>query len=277
MNKHLICFDLDGTILNKDEKISFLTSHIISVLFKKGHYVVLNTGRPLKAVIPYIEKLNMFNYPIICNNGGCIFYVNRENRITKTIYEKFDLKLVNSFLDSCKSMLVYAAIYCLDKRYHYNENNVPSFLYHSLDDSQIIAINNFKIQEDIFMISLAVKKEDRTLFENLLSKGRNKEMTSLYWGDDENYSYFDLQAPNTNKGFTMLKLADILKINKEYIIAYGDEINDISMLTYAKNGYLVLGEKSKELSEKYNVQVTKKDNNHDGVIWHLFENHKELF
>ena len=215
MNKHLICFDLDGTILNKNEKISFLTSHVISVLFKKGHYVVLNTGRPLKCVLPYIEKLKMFNYPIICYNGGCIVYVNRKKQVTKTIYEKLDSKLINSFLESVKSMLIYAAIYSLNERYYFNDDKVPNFLENSLDDTPIQVINKFNIQSDILMISLSVKKEDKTIFEKILSSSKNKSISVLYWGDDDKYSYYDLQAPNVNKGLTMLKLASILKINSE--------------------------------------------------------------
>ena len=277
MNKHLICFDLDGTLLNKKEEISFLTSHVISTLFKKGHYVVLNTGRPLKCVFPYLEKLKMFNYPIICYNGGCIVYVNKNKQITKTIYEKLDHKLINSFLESVKTMLVYAAIYSLNERYHFNDDKVPSFLENSLDDTPVHIITKFNIQTDILMISLSVKKEDKELFEKALYSNKNKSISVLYWGDDDKYSYYDLQAPNVSKGLTMLKLANMLKINSENIIAYGDEINDISMLKLAKTGYLVLSDKAHELSEKYGFEITKKDSSHDGAIWNLIENHKDLF
>ena len=75
----------------------------------------------------------------------------------------------------------------------------------------------------------------------------------------------------------MLSLAKSLNIDEDNIIAFGDEINDISMLQMATYGYLMPNERSKELSEKYNLPIIKKDRDHDGPIWHLLEKHKDLF
>ena len=138
-------------------------------------------------------------------------------------------------------------------------------------------INKFDLPEDVLLVSFGVKKEDKEIVDKLLIKGKNSSFSVLYWGDDETYSYYDIQAPKTSKGHTMLSLAKSLNIDEDNIIAFGDEINDISMLQMATYGYLMPNERSKELSEKYNLPIIKKDRDHDGPIWHLLEKHKDLF
>ena len=67
-------------------------------------------------------------------------------------------------------------------------------------------------------------KELKQKIDKLLEK--EKKFEAFYWGDDDIYSYYDVVAPKTNKGYVMLEVADILKVKRENTIAYGAEIND---------------------------------------------------
>ena len=70
-NRYLIGLDLDGTLLNKKSKITFKTKNYIKKLSRKGHIVVLATGRPLRAMKQYYDQLGL-KTPIVCYNGGHI-------------------------------------------------------------------------------------------------------------------------------------------------------------------------------------------------------------
>ena len=275
MEKYLVSFDLDGTLLNKKEKIPFFAKLAISRLLKNKHEVLLNTGRSIGGVIPFLKELNLYNYPISCNNGACIYYINRKSEITKTIYKEVPLKITNSFLNKHKNILDFVVIFALKDKYYYKPEAVPDFLKNKNDKSTIHNIEEFNINEPIIMFTFSVKKELKQIIDKLLEK--EKKFDAFYWGDDDTYSYYDVAAPKTSKGYVMLEVADILKVKRENTIAYGDEINDISMLQMAKYGYFVLAKTSLKLKEKYDFPITKKESDKLGAIAHLYKNHKYLF
>ena len=275
MEKYLISFDLDGTLLNKKEKIPFLTRLAISKLLKNKHEVVLNTGRSIGGVIPFIKELNLYNYPIICNNGACIYYLNRKNEIIKTIHKEIPSKIVNLLLNKYKNLFNFVVVFTLEEKYYYKPDSVPSFFQNKCDQKPFHNIENFNIEDTIIMFSFSVKKELKSKIEKIFEKENKLEL--FYWGDEEENSYYDVVAPKTSKGYAMLEVAKMLKVKTENTIAYGDEVNDISMLQMAKHGYFVLNKTSLKLKEKHDFPITKKDSNKQGAISHLYKNHKYLF
>ncbi|MGO1989306.1 HAD family hydrolase, partial [Mammaliicoccus vitulinus] len=44
MEKHLICLDLDGTLLNDEKHISPFTKSVLQYLKKSGHEIIISTG-----------------------------------------------------------------------------------------------------------------------------------------------------------------------------------------------------------------------------------------
>ena len=125
------------------------------------------------------------------------------------------------------------------------------------------------------MFTFSVKKEFKSTIDKVLDKETKFE--AFYWGDDDKYSYYDVIAPKTSKGYAMLDVAKMLKVKTENTIAYGDEINDISMLQMARYGYFVLAKTSLKLKETYDFPITKKESDKLGAITHLYKNHKYLF
>ena len=276
MEKYLISFDLDGTLLNKKEKIPFFAKLAIGRLLKNGHHIIINTGRSLQGTIQYIKELKLFNYPFICNNGGTIYYINRKLEVSNCIYNKLNTKKMNAFLDSLKKDLIFTTLHGLKDKYYFHPNEVPSFFNVKGEDNKYTEIANFNITHPIVMVSFSVKKIQKTKVDKILEKYK-KDFSILYWGDDDKYSYYDIHAINTSKGDTMIKLADMLKIKHENIIAYGDEINDVSMLKKAQYGFFVKSKPSIKLAPQYQITITKKDSNALGAINHLYKNFKKLF
>ena len=49
--------DLDGTLLNRDKKISSENLEAIDYASRQGNITVISTGRSLSSALPYIEEL----------------------------------------------------------------------------------------------------------------------------------------------------------------------------------------------------------------------------
>ena len=48
MTNKIIAVDLDGTLLNSESKLSDFTKETIKKFQKKGHHVIITTGRPYR-------------------------------------------------------------------------------------------------------------------------------------------------------------------------------------------------------------------------------------
>lgn len=70
MERALIFFDVDGTIVDDKGVVPKSTVSAIAAARKKGHICVVNTGRPLSHVLPTVKALGFDGY--ICSCGQYI-------------------------------------------------------------------------------------------------------------------------------------------------------------------------------------------------------------
>ena len=82
----LLFTDLDGTLLNRDKRISAEDLEAISRASRQGNITVISTGRSLSSARPYIEELASVQNRCyaITYNGGLIY----DCTARKVIYEK---------------------------------------------------------------------------------------------------------------------------------------------------------------------------------------------
>ena len=74
MEKKILVLDLDGTLTNKEKKVTPPTKQAIKTIQEQGHIVVLASGRPTPGVLPVAEELELGKYGgyILSYNGGRI-------------------------------------------------------------------------------------------------------------------------------------------------------------------------------------------------------------
>ena len=96
MNYRLIACDMDGTLLNSENKITTRTVEAIKAAKEKGVVFTLSTGRPVQGVEKYIDLLDL-DCPVITYNGAVIvhsrsgeiiFSQNMDNDDARTVYNE---------------------------------------------------------------------------------------------------------------------------------------------------------------------------------------------
>ena len=70
-NRKLICFDLDGTLLNSQRQVSPLNIQVLQQLEQAGHVVSIATGRLYKSACK-IRNMIPTRLEIICSNGAVV-------------------------------------------------------------------------------------------------------------------------------------------------------------------------------------------------------------
>ena len=72
MEKYCFCFDIDGTLLPSNHKITESTLNTLKTLQERGHKVVVATGRNYGSVKDS-GVIDMFDWDgYVLNNGQCV-------------------------------------------------------------------------------------------------------------------------------------------------------------------------------------------------------------
>lgn len=235
MGKYKLCvLDMDGTMLASDHSIPSRNIEAIMRLRDRNISVAVATGRMDIMIKSYIKQMKL-DMPVISCNGGMIRKLGELNPIAEFT---IDSERVLGFIDACKKEGVSFSLYGrhsmftekLDGRalffHEYNKTLpedekidlqvVPSC--RALVENGMPIIKGLSYTDDYGAIE-AVKKE----VESMGGAAMIQSARGLY----------DFMRDDVSKGTAVEKLAQIMGIDREQIVAFGDNHNDISMLEVA--------------------------------------------
>lgn len=261
MAKKLIALDLDGTTLNNQSQISPRTIDVIKKATAAGHIVAIATGRPNRISENYYHQLQLTG-PMVNFNGGLIHVPDkvwqgeRDSTIPRELV--FDvLKL--------KKDLPIRMVAAEGKNFLYADQLVDldiGFFPTVLKQNQLLTEKN--LQTDPTSLTIFIDNADQDFIKQSLSaKYPQIELNS--WGGTVNA--LEVVHQGINKYTGVAYLADYLKIRNEDVIAFGDEINDLQMLTHVGWG-VAMANGVPALKEAAN-DVTRLDNDQDGLADYL--------
>lgn len=226
MDIKLIATDMDDTLLDDSSKLSEKNIESIVNVQKKGVKFVLASGRAKTAMINFAEILKMHEFDgyLITSNGGSIV----DCKSKKEIYiEYIDESSVIEMFEIAKKFNTSFAMYIDDIIYIYNMNEFskrePEIV--KLPYEIISNIDNFDLKKVTKCLIFDNEENIKRIYTKVNERLKEK-------------SYIVLPKPyiveignfNVNKGTTLKKLIDILKIDASNVIASGDSYNDYEML-----------------------------------------------
>ena len=267
--RHLIALDLDGTLLNKQKKISKTTlSYLKSIA--STHTIVLATGRPYRSFIKYYQQLGL-KTPMVCYNGAYVTNPTDPSfntkafsfpqSIVKAIYQDIGLQAIDNVM--CETN---KDIWLLKE-----EKNLASFFWH--DNMNIIyGPLTQTLQENPMTMIIKVKRrnkqEDNRVFATVK---KHKGLKVRFWGTSP---FCEIYFGHISKGSALLDILKSTKISRKYFISFGDAENDKEMLELATHGFVMKNADSS--IKKYGKYITKKDHHHDGIVDELQRYFKRL-
>lgn len=278
----LVAIDLDGTLLNSYGEVSNKNKEIIQKAIKKNVEVVLTSGRPIMSVKNLANEIGCNNY-MICGNGAITYDIQND----KIIYNRFLEKAkVLQIIKICEENSIFYNVYTKDTILTKNLNYNVLF-YHQENASKpedkktrITIMQNIEeyIQnrENEDYLKITICDNDKVIFGSIIRKLRTiKDVDvldvahmsrKLIKDGTENVSmeYFYTEITNTNvdKWQAIENLIEKLNINKEEVIAIGDNINDAEMVKNAGLG-IMMGNSAPYIKEMADIVVS--DNDNDGV------------
>lgn len=235
MNKDIkmIVFDLDGTLLNDKKEILDQTVEVIEKLKKNGIRIVLNSGRTFNGMWKMRQKLNLMSFDdySICGTGAFV----RRNADGKALIENPLAKADYEFLEEMiRGYNLQLSIHTMNILYLNDEVPNEAFI---VDQNQV-SMPWFKFEkfEDIEdSISRIALNGDKEVLDDFYEKNKAKLQKDYKIMRNEIH-LLEILNKNAGKSESLKKLCQILKLDRENIMYFGDGMNDIKSLEFAGCG-----------------------------------------
>lgn len=269
MSKILYVTDLDGTLLNSNQKISNFTSGIINDLVKQGMIFSYATARSNATASKVTQNLTV-SIPVIVYNGVFIIDSLTGENLLSNYFTPDDFNEIFSLLNEHS---IYPIIYSNvdgNEKFTYLSKKINRGMKTFLDsrkgdirDNPVDDINDAYKKQSFYFSCI---DEPEKLFP--VYKVLNKNYSCVY--HREVYSgeqWLEIMPAQVNKANAILQLKKLLGCEK--IISFGDGNNDIPMFQISDECYAV----QNAVSELKSIATGIIDcNDKDGIAKWLQEN-----
>lgn len=229
---YMIAIDLDGTLLNGIDGYNKEDFEILAEI-AKYNYVIIATGRPLRASKYYYDLLEL-NTPIINYNGALIHNPKDPNfkKIYVSVSKEDTIKILNDNLD------LFNNIFCEveDDLYLYQEADADIEPYLHSNGAHMI-LGNFKDtlhSDPNGSIGFSYLGSEERLQNYIDTEFKGNLKVRFWW--HQKYVVSEIYNPLTTKANGLKYIMDYYNIPFEKTIAIGDGHNDIDMFNATSIG-----------------------------------------
>lgn len=244
----LFATDLDGTFIHNGGRPSEKTKQAVKLLKDNGFEIIGISGRVASSIRDIMDELKLKTY-IIGNNGAIL--LDKDDNIL--FQQPLNKNVLREVIDLCDKHKVIYHMYDKDNLYS-NKLDFTKIDHFKIAENEYCVnfvinknIKNIVLKDDVSILKLAIYvdyKDYPELYRDLKSINN----LNVFISGDE---CIDCMSKDISKGFTLEKLAEILNIKRENIVAIGDQENDMTMIKYAGTG-IAMGNAIDELKNEAN-------------------------
>ena len=236
-NYRMIVTDMDGTVLGTDHKITKDNKIALKKAEDKGIKIVFATGRFHESAKVHIDFLEE-KMPIISSNGSIIKNpTTNEVLYCNSIDEDKCIRIIDTLDKYHLKYQIYTDEIILQKYDTEEEKQMMIDFIKTVFSDKTEIIFKKDLRDDIknknilkFNVMELERMDLIDITRNELNKIDGIEITSS-WGNN-----LEIMAEGSTKGKAIEFLANLLNINREEIIAFGDNYNDVSMIEFVGTG-----------------------------------------
>lgn len=263
MNYKLLAFDMDGTILTSDKKITPATVAKLEELSKRGVYVVVSTGRGLAELSAYRKDFQFVHYGILIS-GGIVYDFQKSQALSICpVAEDLIFKLIDAGID--EGAMIHLLTLNDSIAAQKDIEQMEKFhmgIYQKMFERICLRCDDFKgyVRDNptkvlkVNLYHLTPESRDRTV-----ERMKNFDLQLVF----AEGTSLEASPKNITKGSGLRELCNILKISVDECVAIGDGFNDFEILQTA--GLSVAMGNARDEIKKIADFVTD-DNDHDGVL-----------
>ena len=237
----LLVFDLDGTLLNQQQRISAFTQQTLIQLGQRNIAYTVATGRTLHAARPCLEG-HAFNLPHVYKNGVVIWHPGQQQYAHPNFLTPSEIDAV---LTAFMQQGITPFVCTLDAQHQAAIYHPP--IFDELGDYLKAEMHRHHPELPMLLLD---QLEDHHHITNISALGPNDGARYLHWQLEDmphlvaytgesmykpGCAWMDIHHSAASKGGAL----EILKyeLGFERIICFGDSDNDLSMFERADESY----------------------------------------
>lgn len=263
MSYKLIATDMDGTLLNSKNEISPENLKIIETLRENGIIFSVATGRLDTMVKAYLRQMHSDSPVISCNGALVRNLASGQTYCESTIDTPDYTKVFNICYKYKLPFNVYGSYAMFSETENeriklWREYN-KTFCEEDRLEMHIVKniYDEFNSKDKVFKV--LIEHQDLDFLRKIEEEINEIPGITAYKSSTH---LLDVMKKDVSKGNALKKLAEILGIKREEVIALGDNVNDLSMLSYAGVG-IAMGNAEDCVKEVADFVTDSNDN--DGV------------
>ena len=227
-----VVFDLDDTLLRDDLTISDYSVRVFRSLHDKGCHIIAASGRSQFSMKPYIEQLGCVSAYISCN-GAEIWEMPSHRLVSQ---ELFSMELSREIALFAEENDCYAQVY-EGKNFYFNRYGPWAERYAAA--TRLTGIFVGKLSEYIHeprnkVLLIDQERKIADLYTEALHRFQERASVTC-----SKPIYLEFNPLNASKGKALETVCTLLGIRCDDTIAFGDSLNDLSMLQKAGVGVSV--------------------------------------
>lgn len=223
-----IAFDLDDTLLRPDGTVSAYTTEVLRRASQRGIRILPASGRTRDSMWPTVQRIGCASAFVSCN-GAEIWSPER----TLMMQELLPVPLAHEVAQFAADRGVYCQTYAVD-RFYYTEENEWAASYARLSSLKGEYVGDLTAFITRPVTKLLMMDEPARVAE-LLKKARSLfgERASLTCSKPY---FLECNPPKATKGNALRWCAAHFGFGMNELLAFGDSLNDVSMLEAAGCG-----------------------------------------
>jgi len=243
MNISIIAMDLDGTLLGRDKTISEENRQALKAAARQGIYIVLASGRSFESIRTFAGDLGVECAIISCNGARMDETADGPLLMEDCIPEGQAKVLFDALAEENVYFECYTPgrIFMTDgfvERFHSHEARVIELDGYRLE--YIDGTERMRREALGHAYKFVVFSPDELRLKQVADKMRQYDISvTSSWGDN-----IELMKKGAGKGKALSVFAERKGAAKEYIMSFGDQLNDFDLL--AASGWPVAMENAVE-------------------------------
>ena len=252
----MIAIDLDDTLLRDDTTVSAYTVETIQKARQKGIHIVIATGRMYGTAKPYGELLQLGDIPMMLFGGGLIQTLESKRKIFSQPIPKeateHVLSLAKKYGWTVQSYI--DDVLCVAVRNEYVKSYEDNIHCHAVEMG-----DDFYYPQGLSDKLLALGPHDDLLQVKVLLEEEMGDSLSITFSKP---TFLEIGPKGVSKGKCLQRLCSFYGITLDEVMAFGNGLNDISMIEAAGMGFAV-SNAAEEVKKRATYMTAS--NNDDGV------------
>lgn len=255
----MVATDVDGTLIDHDERVSDRTRAAVTALVADGVPFVLATGRPPRWVDPIVDGLG--HAPLCVCANGAVIYDSATDRILAAY--TLGVETLVRLAEIAERALPGCGLAAERVGASAHDAATPQFV--SAPDYEHAWLNpdDTEVARHEVVAAPAIKLLIRMRGAD---SGQMRAALAPHVGDQADITYstdhglIELSAPGITKASGLVTVAKQLGIDRDGVIAFGDMPNDVPMLELAGHGVAMANGHADAIAAANEVTSTNVEN-----------------